>query len=377
MIRAAIATGCLALVLCFAAPADAGDGWWGGLDEGEAVSLSNVIRQPDEFRGRIITFYCVFFTADGKYKYYPPNTAFTERNHINFSAWPDGTPMWEQESFVGNFPFLYLRRTNSQHDELLRVKRFTRLECTGRIRDVVRGRPAIEVFSFRETGHKFGKPIFDSILYGINYSKQGTREGYQLAARRFKEALQPDLPPVYAIIVRKLLADSLRALGNDAEADMYERGETVGTPPLPRPGSGTPPGMPVAPGEDFPSAFPEPPSPDGTLPGDSGAMPGPPPGLGTATGGPDGAAAAAPAKDGFPPALPEGLPAPPANPFLSDDVPGQVVGSGRGRLEKTPDSELPGQAKRAPASPTQSRARPRAPASGIPPKRRPRLTGVK
>lgn len=397
MHRVLAAATCLATLLLLAAPSEAGEGWWGGLDEGEAVSLNSVLRQPEEFRGRTLTFYCVFFTADGTYKYYPPNTAFTEGNFLNFSVWPDGTPVWEKEAFVENFPFLYLRRTNAQREELVRIKRFTRLECTGRIRDIVRGRPAIEVFSFRETGHRLGKPIVDSVLWGMNYAKQGTREGYQSAARRFKEALQPDLPPVYAIIVRKLLADALRALGNDAEADLYERGETVGTPPLPRADPGAAPGMPLAPGEAFPTDFPEPPSPDDTLPGSalpgsSGDMPAPPAPLGTARGAPDGPGASAPrpeagfppAAGGFPPATPEGLPTPPANPFLSDDLPGRVAGGGRGSLEKTPDSELPGRtapgtapSRSRAASPRSRRAAPGGRPSGIPPKRRPRLSGVK
>ncbi|MDF1702556.1 MAG: hypothetical protein P1V36_15505 [Planctomycetota bacterium] len=367
-VRTAIAAAVLVALCLSAVPAHAGDGWWGGLDEGEAVSLTNVLRQPQEFRGRTLTFYCVLYTAAGDYKYYPPNTAFTESNFINFSAWADGTAVWEKEAFVDNFPFLYLRRTNSQRDELVRMPRFTRLECTGRIRDIVRGRPAIEVFSFRETGHRLGKPIVDSILWGMNYAKHGTRDGYQNAARRFKEALQPDLPPVYAIVVRKYLADSLRALGNDAEADMYERGETVGTPPLPRGDPGNAPGMPMGPGEEFPDAFPQPPSPDGSA--DLPAAP-----LGTASGLPDGP----PAGDsGFPAALPKGLPAPPANPFLSDDLPGKAVEGGRGSLNKTPESELPGRGPASRAAPGRSgRAPAGKPVSGIPPKRRPRLSGVK
>ncbi|MDA1195873.1 MAG: hypothetical protein O2894_11900, partial [Planctomycetota bacterium] len=214
---------CGLLGLSGGTPADAGDGWWGALDEGEAVSLANVIRQPRDYRDRMLTFYCVLFTASGEYKYYPPNTAFSEGQFANFAAWPDGSAVWDEAVFRGNFPFLYLRRTNTQLDELVALPRFTRLECTGKIRDIVRGRPAIEVFSFRPTGHRLGKPVVDSILWGINYTRQGTREGDQSAARRFYEALQPDLPPVYAIHVRKYLADTLRRLGHDEEAARYER----------------------------------------------------------------------------------------------------------------------------------------------------------
>ncbi len=338
--------------------AEAGDGWWGALDEGEAVSLSNVIRAPREYRGRTITFFCVFYTAAGEFKYYPPNTAFTESLFINFAVWPDGVPVWEEKTYIGNFPFFYLRRTNEQRSELARVKRYTRLECTGRIRDIVRGRPAIEVFSFRETGHRLGEPVVNSIKWGLNHARLGTKQGYQSAAGRFKEALQPDLPPAYALIVRKYLGDSLRKLGLDDEAALYEGGETIGTPPLPTPEDGGgfadlgPP--PAGPGE-FPNAPPQGPDASGSPDGASGSPDGPRPSTGRLPTAPRGM---------------DDLPQPPSdNPFASSDLPGRTVDP-RSLPEPPPAGKTPSGRRAQPRTP-------RKPVSGIPPKRRPRLSGVK
>jgi hypothetical protein len=332
--------------------ARAGDGWWGGLDEGEAVSLADVIRGPQPYRGRVITFFAIFHTAAGRYRYYPPNTGLTAERYINFSVWPDGAPVWDKDTFVDDFPFLYLPATHAQRDELLGTARCVRLEITGRIRTLLRGRPAIEVFSFRPTGHRLGWGVVRDVMWAMNEVRVGTRATLQSAARRLRNALQPDLPPVYAIRVRKMLADVLRRLGRPDEAAAYERGETVGMPPLPasdRP-EGTPP--------DFfppegPAGFP-PAAPGPTRSGSLGSPDGAP------SGSPDGAAPGAP-KLPQPPSLPQppGAPLPPTG-----KLPGNPVASG-------------GQAPAAPQLPAPPEAAPPARHSAIPPRRKPRLSGVK
>lgn len=359
----------LLLAVATAVPAHAGEGWWGGLDDGEAVSLADVMRGPRDYRQRILTFFCVFHTADGGYKYYPANTAFSEQRHINFSAWPDGAAVWQERTFKhGELPFLYMRRTNAQRVELLRVPLFTRLEVTGTIRDIVRGRPAIEVFSFRPTGHRLGEVVVDDIIKGNAYARAGTPQGYQLAARRYKAALQPDLPPVYDMIVRKLLADTLRKLGFHDEARRYEDGESIGLPELPTPDPGKAMPQPPAFPEDMPQPFggpetparkparppagtPAPGHPDGNAPtGPLPPMAGPPTGaLPPAPLGPDERAPAGAAQGDLPPPAPS--------------YGGEGANPPRAVPRDTPKRTTP-------------KAAPRK-RSGIPPKRTPRLTGVK
>lgn len=367
--RPVLLTLALAVTLTFTSgSAQAGDGWWGGLDEGEAVSLADIMRGPRAYRDRIITFYCVFHTADGEFKYYPPNTAFSEQRHLNFSVWPDGAPMWEERSFRNDVPFLYLRRTNAQRAELVRLPGFTRLEVTGKIRDIVREKPAIEVFSFRQTGHRFGKPIWKRIMQGRNYARAGTTQGYQLAARAFKDALQPDLPPVYDMQVRKLLADTLRKLGFHDEARAYENGESVGMPKLPKPDPGA--NLPEAP--TFPDDLPQPFSsnaaskPTPTAPRPTGPAPAP-------FGSPDGEPSPVRPPQDLPPTgtLPpaplgpdEALP--PAGPGASPSGFPAPAPRGGPRPVKPPVAKKPS------VPPPNPSAR-----GGIPPKRRVRLTGVK
>jgi hypothetical protein len=320
------------------APAAAEDGWWSGLDEGETVSLADVVKSPEDYRDRTITFIAVFHTASGEFKYYPPATLFTEARYLNFSAWPDGVSMWESEEEWGReLPFLYLPRAHPQRDELMGLEQFTRVEITGRIRHVVRGQPAIQVFSFRKTGHRLGRDVVRSINRGLAHMRTGTRQGYQVAARYYKLALQPDLPAVYATKVRSLIAGALRRLGDDEEAARYESGAAGATSELPdtMPAHGPAEGPGIdgpAPGsEGFPPAQATPPGPPG------------PAGLGSPDG--DGPPSAAPAQS------------------AGSDLPQGFSGT-----EGTPPAAPPRK-----AGPGRSGRK----ASAIPPRRRPRLNGVK
>jgi len=376
--------------------AEAGDGWWGGLDEGEAVSLADVIRGPRAYRDRTITFFCVFHTADGAFKYYPPNTPFSEQRHLNFSAWPDGAPVWEEATFKSDLPFLYLRRANSQRAALVRLPAYTRIEITGKVRDLVRGKPAIEVFSFRPTGHRLGARVVKNIIRGNANARAGSTLGNQLAAREFKAALQPDLPPVYVLIVRKLLADTLRRLGFPDEAGQYERGESVGLPKLASPPAGAP-SVPVGMPGDMPQPFgrdmtgPRTPTPAARPP----APLGPPP-TGAAPlpfGDPDGGAPAvapraAPPRSELPamPSAPQGFGDGPirSRPIRPRPIRPRPTGvrptptrpaapGGAGRLPPPAPSyrDTPPPVQRPPSTPSAAAK------SGIPPKRRSRLSGVK
>jgi len=300
----------LLVLLALPAPrAQAGDGWWGGLDEGEAVSLADVLRGPRDYRGKTLTFFCIFHRKESYFD--PVRTPFNPERYDNFSVWPDGAALWQEKAYVNDMPFLYIRRNHTQRDAIMRLDPVTRIEVTGSIREMLRGRPTIEVFSFRKTGHRVSRQVMRDINAANNYARLGTENGYQLAARRFKSALTPDLPPLYEIAVRKMLAQALRKLGHADEAAAYERGETYGTPDLAEPDPRA-----VAPRGDLPAPIAEP----GTFPTPRGRgddLPG------------------TPAGD-----LP-GAPLPPAgrdapNPLTSSDLPGAPINP------LTPDSDLPG-----------------------------------
>jgi hypothetical protein len=358
-----------ATVLCLAAlslalvpAAHAGEGWWGKLDEGEAVSLADIAAKPRDFLGRTVTFACIKHKRTWPARF-SPMTPFNPKRHDNLAVWPDGAPLWTERAFKNHLSFIYIERNHVQRDELRALETFERIEITGKVRDVLRGAPCIEVFSFRKTGHRLGRRAVENVIAGDNHARLGTRRGDQRAARRYLDALEPDLAPVYDMLIRKRAVEAFERIGDHETAQRLHRGELLGGASMPKPlpadDEPEPPPMPFT--EPAPPAdnrtshelpgttLPPPALPSGELPGTAGFPPAPPLPAGDVPGGDD---------------LP-GVPVGPATP--PSELPG--VPSGNDGRFVPPAPRLPDDEQPAPERPSGPK--------GVPPKRRPRLSGVK
>lgn len=327
-----------ALLLLGGPAADAGPGWWGDLDKGEIVELADVIAQPTRYRDRQLTFTCI---TGGKANVFFQESAIVSRQrYTNYAVWPDGAVIWQRQDYVGkDFPFLFIAKSHFQHDELLGLRKYTRIEVTGRIKAILRNKAHIEITSWRPTSHRLGGLVVDAMLRGDRFAEAGE---WDIAVERYKEALRPDLPPTYALVIRKQLAAVLRQLGRGEEADAVDNGGILspddykrgGTLPLPGVAPTGPASPSVAEGPDgFPPAGSTPPPIDDQLPGTPVQ-----PGVGT------------------PPPVSSGLPAAPvapptprderANPFLDEDLPGMAAAGRQREPEYAPvgrnNAPLPG-----------------------------------
>jgi hypothetical protein len=224
------------LALALAGGAEAGPGWWGDLDKGEAVRLGDVRAQPHRFRGRSLTFFAVFHSGDEK-EFQPLRTPFNAERYDNVSVWEDGAALWEERDYKErDFPYLYVSRRHAQRDALVRLEPFTRIELTCTIESVWLGQPFLEVRSFRVTGHRLGKAVVEQVLRGDIYAKAGGMANSTLAVEKYQRALddQPDLAPAYALKIRLRMAEVLRSMGRTDEANAVEAGaraEGVGREP--------------------------------------------------------------------------------------------------------------------------------------------------
>ncbi len=307
-------------VLCVdPAPADAG--WWDDLDKGEPVPLSDLIAEPRRWHTKVVTFACIFHAPDNVYS--PYFTSFHAEKFLNFTAWKDGSPVWEQRAFHDDdFPYLYLRRDHPQGPELSRTAPFTRLEVTGLVRDVYRERPWIEIRGFRVTPTTLGRRVVDLVKSGDGYASAGDLVS---AESHYRAALgEMTLEDTYAMRVRKRLADLLRSAGRAKEAAGVEGGAPIlgGTrSPTPPPGI-LPSATARNPGDPTdPSGPPAPPpavTGDESLPGaDYGSVPTPVrPGASTTGVGPRGPAVRRARGGRGCPASPADAPRPPPLPAL-------------------------------------------------------------
>ncbi len=323
------------LVALVVSPALAG--WWDDLDRGESVSLADLIAQHSRYRDRVVSFFCIYHGRDEVFA--PLASPFSPQRHMNFAVWKDGVPVWEQEGFKRDYPFLYMGRTHPQLGELSALEMYTRIEVTGRVKGLIRARPCIDVISFRQTGHRLGKQVVQSIMAGDRHAEQGRDE---LAYDNYLRALQPDLPPAYQLLVEKRVAEGLRRLGRHAEAASIEGGGILG--------AGGPPGR-TGRGQHAPGSLlgdPLPGDPAAASPGGQGRpplittddLPGQPAGAsaGTPAGAPPGPGPASPPRDVVTP---------------TGDLPGQPVGPRpfTRDLPGTPAAEAPNPALTAPPTP--------------------------
>jgi len=252
-------------------------GWWDDLDKGEAVTLSDMIGEPRRWKDKVVTFACVFHAPDTVFQ--PYFTSFNAEKYLNFTVWVDGSPLWEQEAFVrDDFPYLYMRRDHPQREELARQPAMTRIEITGRIRDVYRERPWIEVSGFRVTPATLGRSVVEWIKTGDAYVASGD---ITQAEAYYRRALsEVSLDEKYVLRLKKRLADVLRYAGRHADASRVDGGTPVlGGTASPQPTEGsllhptkvTPPGgdpnAPADPGTDAEpgSAYGSPRAPDPVL----------------------------------------------------------------------------------------------------------------
>lgn len=230
----------LAVVAAPRAHAD-GEGWWGILDKGQAVSLADILAEPSRYRDNAVTFPCIYHS---RYDYFDPlRTIFNERRYSNFTVWPDGAALWMKQDFENEHPFMYIARDHNQHEALFALPIYSRLEITAKIKATINRKPAFEVLSWRLTGHRFGKPVVEGVMSGDNFARLGQPAQLEMAAGRYRDVLElyPDLPPVYDMQVRRRLGDVLRRLGFAEEAAEVEGGvPIVARGALPRPGDGMP-----------------------------------------------------------------------------------------------------------------------------------------
>ena len=371
--------GLLLLPLAPSSSAEAGDGWWGDLDKGQVVELRDIVAKPRSFRGKQLTFFCIVRGPDNVF--FPQNRLLSRTRYANFTVWPDGTPLWDAAAYANSeFPTLYISRTHPDQATLMRVPRYTRIEVTGSVRALVGRRPCIEIASWRESGHRLGRDVVDSVVRARAFVRGGDA---RLARSNFREAMAVDLPSNYRVLIEEEARRGLESLGSSMSGS-----EPAGTPaptddaidpdanpfdtptPAPTPASG---GTPPSPGSVAPPSFDSPQGPASAQPAAVDPTNAPPPTFDSPL-------------PGTSPAPTEGAAPPPGDDFLDDHLgPNTAPPSAAGNPEGAPDALPAPQPARdlrpGQAPPTRRPKRATAPTTppkrGAPPKRRPRLVGVR
>jgi hypothetical protein len=139
---------------------------------GVAVStnLTAMRANPDAFQGVKVQFVTQFASL-GRISN-PFFTKFTPTDFANFYGWGDGQKLWQEDQYSDVFGMLFLSKTNRQLESLYTMNLYTRMRCTGVVRNTFQGIPWIEVLEFQVLNEKLDTAVLTHLHRGEGLMKQ-------------------------------------------------------------------------------------------------------------------------------------------------------------------------------------------------------------
>jgi hypothetical protein len=164
-------------------------GWWDDAFTEKEVALSKVLASPEAWRDVPVSF-VVQFHQIGKAgtSFY---TRFESDTWLNFSGWADDCALWEKRAFESDFPHLFVRRDAADCRVVSSASVYDRLAVSGIVRDVIKGRPWIEVTSVRPLLEKMTEASLVRLVKGLTLRDH---RRFDAAAREFEAADADTLP---------------------------------------------------------------------------------------------------------------------------------------------------------------------------------------
>jgi len=197
--------------LAFAPSVDAG--WWDDLSDAKPVKLEDLIKDPHGWKGKEVTFVCVFHKVSTIFN--PYYTRFVPSEYVNFSAWPLSKKLWVKEDYLGSHKFLFLEKDHKHYDELMKLTKFTRLKLTGYVQSTFKESPWIEVRRIEVLSGAITKAALKEIILG---DRAAAREDWDAAMAHYNRAAAMDLPEEVLASVSKKRASTYHNMGQTENA---------------------------------------------------------------------------------------------------------------------------------------------------------------
>ena len=119
---------------------------------------------PDAYRNVKVQF-TVQFASLGRISN-PFFTKFTPTEYTNFYAWSDDQPIWQEKAYNDVFGMLFLSKSNPQLEQLYTLPLYSRVRCTGVVRNTFQNLPWIEVLEFGKLGPKLDTAVLTHLHRG-------------------------------------------------------------------------------------------------------------------------------------------------------------------------------------------------------------------
>jgi hypothetical protein len=167
----------------------AAGGWWDDVFTDRETTLGKILAAPEAWRGVPASF-VVQFRQPGRAE---PSffTKFDPDQWLSFVVWPDEAALWEKKAYDDDFRHLFVKRTGPEAKVVGSAGIYDRMAVTGVVRDVIKGRPWIEVTSLRRLPEKLTEGSLVHLVKGLMFRDH---RRFDAAAREFEAADGEGLP---------------------------------------------------------------------------------------------------------------------------------------------------------------------------------------
>lgn len=199
--------------------ADAGDPI-----SGAQVTLTDVVAHPLDYLGGKVHFTLQLESRPESWN--PFLTRFGTDDYRAVIAWGDEQALWERSAYQSPVASLFVRRGTPNEESITRAGRYARFEATGIVRQVLVGRPWIELIDLVPLAPQFTE---GSLIHASRAMDLMAAEHWDLAAQSFQRAMASDLPDRMRLELDRLRAACLAHA--PAPIDLPEKKKRFSTPP--------------------------------------------------------------------------------------------------------------------------------------------------
>ncbi|HUR29675.1 MAG TPA: hypothetical protein VM509_15905 [Planctomycetota bacterium] len=196
----------LALAACLAGMAMS-DGSRNPTDDtlsGARVTLSDVAKNAVDYLGSELRFTIQIESQPPEWN--PYVTRFGTDDYRAVIAWGDEQDLWQREAYENPAAMLFARHGSPLEPVLDAAQRYARFDATGIVRQVLLGKPWIELTALSPLSQQF---TTGSMIHAARGMELAASEHFDLAAQSFERALASNLPDRARIEIERLRRESL------------------------------------------------------------------------------------------------------------------------------------------------------------------------
>jgi hypothetical protein len=132
----------LLLAQCWILSPFAAADWRDQFGPPKLVYLSDLLKHPSAWLDTPVRLHVRFSRPSSVYN--PFFTQFSRDEHFNFAIWDIQTPIWNEDGFNNDYPYIYVSKRNPEFKSFLKLRTFDTVCIMGKVVSIFDERPYIE-----------------------------------------------------------------------------------------------------------------------------------------------------------------------------------------------------------------------------------------